>query len=90
MQIRSHDELAINYNDQSPLENHHCASGFKLLNQHKYNFLSRAKAHVFDAVRCATALPRIRCTCSVSGALHCCPCALDHQACIINVIAQGA
>lgn len=37
--VDSGDELAIRYNDQSVLENHHVASAFKLLKQKEFDIL---------------------------------------------------
>jgi hypothetical protein len=37
--VNSADELAIRYNDRSPLENHHLAAAFSLMRQTDYNFL---------------------------------------------------
>ena len=33
------DPLAIRYNDQSPLENHHCAAAAALLFQEQYQYI---------------------------------------------------
>lgn len=53
------DPLAIRYNDHSPLENHHLASAFDILNQPDKNFMLRLddtvrrtiRMHVIDAVK---------------------------------------
>ncbi|GAX77392.1 hypothetical protein CEUSTIGMA_g4838.t1 [Chlamydomonas eustigma] len=37
--IKSEDPLAITYNDHSPMENHHLAAAFSLLQEDPYNFL---------------------------------------------------
>ena len=37
--IKSHHPLAITYNDQSPLENHHLASACRLLIQPEYQYI---------------------------------------------------
>lgn len=39
--VRVGDDLALTYNDNSPMENHHIASSFKLLRHKDYNFLKR-------------------------------------------------
>lgn len=39
--IRASDPLAILYNDRSPMENHHLAAAWSLLNSDDYNFLGR-------------------------------------------------
>ena len=36
--IKTRHPLAIMYNDTSPLENHHCASAFRLLCQPEYSY----------------------------------------------------
>jgi hypothetical protein len=38
--VAASSELAILYNDQSPLENHHASTGFKILNKPANNFLN--------------------------------------------------
>lgn len=35
------DDLALTYNDLSPMENHHIAAAFRLLRSPDYNFLRR-------------------------------------------------
>ena len=37
--IKTKDPLAVTYNDQSPLENHHLAAAFRLLLRPEYNFM---------------------------------------------------
>ena len=39
MQIKTLHELAVTYNDQSPLENHHHAAATRLLLQPEYRYL---------------------------------------------------
>ncbi len=39
--IRVSDGLAVLYNDRSPMENHHLASSFQLMNSDEYNFLRK-------------------------------------------------
>jgi len=53
--IKTAHPLALRYNDQSPLENHHLSAAVQLLFEPEYAYI---------AVRCAEALP---CICS-SGA----------------------
>lgn len=36
--IKTRHPLAVTYNDTSPLENHHCASAFRLLCQPEYAY----------------------------------------------------
>jgi len=48
-QINAKTELALRYNDISPLENHHCAKAFEILG--KVNFLSNLPAEQFKAFR---------------------------------------
>lgn len=52
--VNSLDSLAVRYNDRSPLENHHLASGFGLLRSPEFNFapgLAKADFERFRKVR---------------------------------------
>ena len=44
--IKTHDRLALLYNDRSPMENHHAASAWMLLTDSKYHFLEKMPAKV--------------------------------------------
>ncbi|XP_071969460.1 high affinity cGMP-specific 3',5'-cyclic phosphodiesterase 9A isoform X2 [Engystomops pustulosus] len=50
-QINAHTELAIRYNDISPLENHHCAVAFQILAQPENNIFSNISPEVFKQIR---------------------------------------
>ena len=39
--INSGDDLAVTYNDSSPMENHHLAAAFRLLKTQGFDFLAR-------------------------------------------------
>lgn len=39
--VRVSDTLAVLYNDKSPMENHHLAASFQLMNTDEYNFLPK-------------------------------------------------
>ena len=41
--INTRSELAITYNDKSPLENHHVSSAFFILKEDQYNILKKFK-----------------------------------------------
>ena len=43
--LQSHDPLAITYNDQSPLENHHLAAAFRLMQKPQYRFMEASACH---------------------------------------------
>lgn len=47
----SMSELALNYNDYSVLENHHCSTAFKILKQEKFNICSNLSADSFKKFR---------------------------------------
>ena len=36
--INTHDDLAVRYNDRSPMENHHLAAAFGLMKLPEFNF----------------------------------------------------
>jgi high affinity cGMP-specific 3',5'-cyclic phosphodiesterase 9 len=50
-QINARTELAIRYNDISPLENHHCAITFQLLENDEYNIFANLKKEDFKQLR---------------------------------------
>ncbi|KAM8927630.1 high affinity cGMP-specific 3',5'-cyclic phosphodiesterase 9A-like [Pelodytes ibericus] len=50
-QINAHTELAIRYNDISPLENHHCAVAFQILAQPENNIFSNISHELFKQIR---------------------------------------
>ncbi|KAJ1507964.1 High affinity cAMP-specific and IBMX-insensitive 3',5'-cyclic phosphodiesterase 9A [Coelomomyces lativittatus] len=50
-QVNAKTELALIYNDQSPLENHHCAVGFALLRIPECNILANLTAKEYEALR---------------------------------------
>ncbi|KAK9830386.1 hypothetical protein WJX72_011468 [[Myrmecia] bisecta] len=39
--VRARDPLAVTYNEQSPMENHHLAATFRLLQRSEYNFMEQ-------------------------------------------------
>lgn len=46
--IKSQDELAVTYNLQSPLENHHLAASTRIFLQRRYSFLGvRSHPHAY-------------------------------------------
>ncbi|XP_037380791.1 high affinity cGMP-specific 3',5'-cyclic phosphodiesterase 9A isoform X1 [Talpa occidentalis] len=50
-QINARTELAVRYNDISPLENHHCAVAFRILAQPECNIFSNLPADAFRQIR---------------------------------------
>ena len=50
-QINARTELAIRYNDMSPLENHHCAVAFQILGDPETNILSNMTSEHYKTVR---------------------------------------
>ncbi|XP_048721425.1 high affinity cGMP-specific 3',5'-cyclic phosphodiesterase 9A isoform X1 [Caretta caretta] len=50
-QINARTELAVRYNDMSPLENHHCAVAFQIIAQPECNIFSNATQEQFKRIR---------------------------------------
>ncbi|KAM6447416.1 high affinity cGMP-specific 3',5'-cyclic phosphodiesterase 9A isoform 3-T3 [Liasis olivaceus] len=50
-QINARTELAVRYNDISPLENHHCAVAFQILAQPECNIFSSVDKEQFKRIR---------------------------------------
>ncbi|XP_055501256.1 high affinity cGMP-specific 3',5'-cyclic phosphodiesterase 9A-like isoform X2 [Leucoraja erinacea] len=50
-QINARTELAVRYNDISPLENHHCAIAFKIFSQPKCNIFSNMDPEIAKQIR---------------------------------------
>ncbi|NWX75623.1 PDE9A phosphodiesterase, partial [Alca torda] len=50
-QINARTELAVRYNDISPLENHHCAVAFQIISQPEYNIFSNVSQDQFKQIR---------------------------------------
>uniref|UniRef100_A0A8C3X5D1 Phosphodiesterase n=1 Tax=Catagonus wagneri TaxID=51154 RepID=A0A8C3X5D1_9CETA len=50
-QINARTELAVRYNDISPLENHHCAVAFQILAQPECNIFSNVSRDSFRQIR---------------------------------------
>ncbi|XP_048776598.2 high affinity cGMP-specific 3',5'-cyclic phosphodiesterase 9A-like isoform X1 [Ostrea edulis] len=50
-QINARTELAIRYNDISPLENHHCAVAFKILSNPECNVFANVDKDTFKRIR---------------------------------------
>ncbi len=50
-QINARTELALRYNDISPLENHHCAVAFELLENPEANIFRNLSAEKFKRLR---------------------------------------
>ncbi|XP_072541628.1 high affinity cGMP-specific 3',5'-cyclic phosphodiesterase 9A isoform X2 [Salminus brasiliensis] len=53
-QINARTELAVRYNDISPLENHHCAVAFQIFSQPDCNIFSNFDAEAFKQIRQGT------------------------------------
>ncbi|KAK9803589.1 hypothetical protein WJX72_002875 [[Myrmecia] bisecta] len=51
--VRSRDALAVTYNEQSPMEHHHLAAAFRLLQKPKYNFMEGMRAEDQATLRTA-------------------------------------
>ncbi|XP_042190487.1 high affinity cGMP-specific 3',5'-cyclic phosphodiesterase 9A isoform X6 [Callorhinchus milii] len=50
-QINARTELAVRYNDISPLENHHCAIAFEIYSQPERNIFSNIDSEAFKQIR---------------------------------------
>lgn len=50
-QINARTELALRYNDISPLENHHCSVSFRVLESPECNILSSLDSSTYRTVR---------------------------------------
>ncbi|KAI1241487.1 hypothetical protein IHE44_0004960 [Lamprotornis superbus] len=50
-QINARTELAVRYNDISPLENHHCAVAFQIFSQPEFNIFSNVDQEQFKQIR---------------------------------------
>jgi len=50
-QINAKTELAVRYNDMSPLENHHCAVSFKILSSPECNIFANLSEEEFKEIR---------------------------------------
>ena len=50
-QINARTELAIRYNDISPLENHHCAVAFQILNNPSCNIFANVTDDTYRQIR---------------------------------------
>jgi len=46
-QINARTELALRYNDISPLENHHCSVAFRILRTPKFNIFGHMDKETF-------------------------------------------
>eukprot|EP00798_Chlamydomonas_sp_ICE-L_P014589 gene14589-20640_t len=49
--VRVSDSLALLYNDKSPMENHHLAAAFTLMNSPEFNFMSKMPKKTWDTMR---------------------------------------
>lgn len=50
-QINARTELAVRYNDISPLENHHCAVAFQILSLPECNIFANMDLEAFKQIR---------------------------------------
>jgi len=65
-QINARTELALRYNDISPLENHHCSVAFRILDLPECNILSKLAPAVYRTFREGV----IRCILATDMARH--------------------
>lgn len=66
VQINARTELALRYNDISPLENHHCSMAFRILDLPECNIFGSMSPETFRTVREGT----IRCILATDMARH--------------------
>lgn len=59
-QINARTELAVRYNDISPLENHHCAVAFQILSLPECNIFANVDPEAFKQIR------QVRCACQTN------------------------
>lgn len=50
-QINARTELAVRYNDISPLENHHCAVAFQIISLPECNIFANVDPEAFKQIR---------------------------------------
>lgn len=50
-QINARTELAVRYNDISPLENHHCAVAFQILSLPECNIFANVELEAYKQIR---------------------------------------
>lgn len=60
-QINARTELAVRYNDISPLENHHCAVAFQILSLPECNIFANVDLDAFKQIR------QVRCACNMAS-----------------------
>lgn len=65
-QINAQTDLALRYNDISPLENHHCAVAFSILSKPECNILKNATSEQYKQIRSGM----IRCILATDMARH--------------------
>lgn len=62
-QINARTELAVRYNDISPLENHHCAVAFQILSLPECNIFANVDLDAFKQIR------QVRCACNMASVI---------------------
>eukprot|EP01137_Pigoraptor_chileana_P009547 Opistho-2@58002 len=65
-QINARTELAIRYNDASPLENHHCSVAFQLISEPSANIFENLDKDMYNKIRAGT----IKCILATDMARH--------------------
>jgi len=51
--IKTSDNLALVYNDRSPMENHHVSATWMLLQKNEFNFLKKLPCKASEGFRCS-------------------------------------